>query len=181
MRSRLNKRPAGRTARSIRGSPLTATTWPRNFGKSSRSGRTRLRPPNSLALRATPQRVTSPLLQPDDLSADSRLRPSFAEDGRPRLIDFPIEEIVVAGPGVDFDPTDLAIKIAGMPGRMLLLCCSIRQPAIGTVKKFGGPDTACHGRDDATHRAGVPARSSDIVNDLLPQPSRPASYAIALS
>lgn len=51
---------------------------------------------------------------------------------------------------------------------MLLFRRSIRQSAIGTVKKLGRPDTACHGRDDAMHHAGTPVRASFILNDLLP-------------
>lgn len=80
----------------------------------------------------------------DVIEAKLRSRPSFAEDGRLRLIDFPIEKFVIAGPGVDFDPANLASEAPGMRGRMLLLRRSIGQPTIGTVKKLGRPDTACH-------------------------------------
>ena len=45
----------------------------------------------------------------------ARGRPPFSEFARLRLIDLPIEEIVIAGPGVDFDPANLAGETAGMP------------------------------------------------------------------
>ena len=75
----------------------------------------------------------------------SGLRPPFSEGGRLRLIDFPVEEFVIAGPGVDFDTANLAAKAAGMPGRMLLARRGVRQPAIGTAKILGLPNLACHG------------------------------------
>jgi hypothetical protein len=51
----------------------------------------------------------------DDVAAELRSRPPFAEDRRLRLIDFPIEEVVIAGPGVDLDPADFASEASGMP------------------------------------------------------------------
>jgi len=40
--------------------------------------------------------------------------PPFPEDGRTRLIDFPVEKVVLARPGVDLAPANLASKAAGM-------------------------------------------------------------------
>jgi hypothetical protein len=74
-----------------------------------------------------------------------RSRPSFPEYGRLRLIDFPIEKVVIAGPGVNLDPTNLASKAAGMPGRMLLPGRGVGQTAIGAAEIFGGPNGARHG------------------------------------
>jgi hypothetical protein len=51
----------------------------------------------------------------DDVAAELRSRPSFAEDGGLWLIDFPIEEVVIAGPGMDFNPADLASEASRMP------------------------------------------------------------------
>jgi hypothetical protein len=70
--------------------------------------------------------------------------PPFPKDGRLRLIDFPIEEIVVARPRVDLDPANLTAETAGMLVWMLLPCRGVGQPAIGTVKIFGRPYVACH-------------------------------------
>ena len=58
---------------------------------------------------------------------------------------------------------------------MLLFRCSVTQSATRTVKKFGGPDAACHGRDDATSRARDPAHIATVVNDLLPGRQKPAN------
>lgn len=46
--------------------------------------------------------------------------PPFTEDACFRLIDLPIEKIIIAGPRVDFDPANLTAETAGMPGWMLL-------------------------------------------------------------
>jgi len=50
--------------------------------------------------------------------ACARLRvfPPFPEYGRLRLIDFPIEKVIVARPGVHFDAANFASEIAGVPG-----------------------------------------------------------------
>jgi hypothetical protein len=71
-------------------------------------------------------------------------RPPFPKHGRVRLIDFPIEKIIIAGPRVDLGPANLAAETARMLVWMPLPCRDVRQPAIGTVKKFGRPDIACH-------------------------------------
>ena len=70
--------------------------------------------------------------------------PPFPKDGRLRLIDFPIEKIVIAGPRVDFAPANLTAETAGMLVWMLLPCRGVREPAIGTAKIFGRPCTAGH-------------------------------------
>ena len=70
--------------------------------------------------------------------------PPFPEYGRVRLIDFPIKKIIIARPCMDFGPANLAAETARMLVGMLLLCRSVRQPAIGTAKKFGRPYFACH-------------------------------------
>ena len=106
------------------------------------------------------------------------LGPALAEDGRGRLIDLPVEEIVIAGPCVDFCAADFACESAGMPRRMLLLRCGVTEPALGAFKKFSGPDAACHGGDDATLGANDPARFAAVVNDLLPGQKKPAKCPI---
>jgi hypothetical protein len=45
--------------------------------------------------------------------------PPFPKHGRPRLIDFPIEKIIIAGPRVDLAPANLAGETAGMLAWML--------------------------------------------------------------
>jgi hypothetical protein len=70
--------------------------------------------------------------------------PPFPEYGRVRLVDFPIEKIIIARPRMDFRPANLAAETARMLVWMLLLCCGVRQPAIGAAKKFGRPNVACH-------------------------------------
>ena len=65
-----------------------------------------------------------------------------------------------------------------MPGRMLLLRCGVTDRATGAIKKFGGPDAACHGDDDATPAANDPARFAAVVNDLLPGQKKPAKRPI---
>jgi len=71
-------------------------------------------------------------------------RPPFPKHGRVRLIDFPIEKIIIAGPRVDLGPANLAAETARMLVWMPLPCRDVRQPAIGTAKKFGRPYLACH-------------------------------------
>src|SRR5882724_486502 len=73
-------------------------------------------------------------------------RPPFPKDGRVRLIDFPIEKIIIAGPRVDLGRANLAAETARMLAWMPLPCRDVRQPAIGAVKKFGRPYLACHPR-----------------------------------
>src|ERR1700690_2710085 len=70
--------------------------------------------------------------------------PPFPKDGRLRLIDFPIEELIIAGPSVDLDPANLTTETARMLVWMQLPCRGVRQPAIGTAKIFGRPYAACH-------------------------------------
>jgi hypothetical protein len=70
--------------------------------------------------------------------------PPFPKDGRLRLIDFPIEKIIIARPRVDLDPANLTAETARMFVGMLLPCRGVRQPAIGTAKIFGRPYVACH-------------------------------------
>jgi hypothetical protein len=77
-------------------------------------------------------------------AASARGRPPLAEVGPLRLVDLPIEKIIIAGPGVDFAPADLTVETAGVPGRMLLPCRGVRQRAIGTAEIFGCKKTACH-------------------------------------
>ena len=71
-------------------------------------------------------------------------RPPFSKDRRLRLVDFPVEKIIVARPCVNFDAANLAAEAAGMLGWMLLPRRGVRQPAVGTAKKFGRPYVACH-------------------------------------
>ena len=61
------------------------------------------------------------------------------------MIDLPIEEIIIAGPGVDLGLANLTPEIAGMLVEMLLPGRAVGQPAIGTVEIFCGPKVvACH-------------------------------------
>ena len=85
--------------------------------------------------------------------------PPFPKDGRLRLIDFPIEKIVIAGPRVDFAPANLTAETAGMLVWMLLPCRGVREPAIGTAKIFGRPHVACH---SATMRCTEPFSSPNV-------------------
>jgi hypothetical protein len=71
--------------------------------------------------------------------------PPFPKDGRLRLVDLPIEKIIIARPRVDFAPANFTVEAAGMPGRMLLPCRGVRQRAIGTAEIFACKKTACHG------------------------------------
>jgi hypothetical protein len=68
----------------------------------------------------------------------------FPKDGRLRLIDFPIEKIIIARPRVYLGPANLTAETARMFVGMLLPCRGVRQPAIGTAKIFGRPYVACH-------------------------------------
>ena len=78
-------------------------------------------------------------------AASARGRPPLAEVGPLRLVDLPVEEIIIARPRVDFAPANLAVETAGMPGWMLLPCRGVRQRAIGTAEIFAREKTACHG------------------------------------
>jgi hypothetical protein len=61
------------------------------------------------------------------------------------VIDFPVEKIVIAGPGVDLGLANLTLETAGMPVCVLLPGRSVGQPAIRTVKILDGPYVvACH-------------------------------------
>jgi hypothetical protein len=71
-------------------------------------------------------------------------RPPFPKDRRLRLIDLPVEKIIIARPRVNFDPANLAAEAAGMLGWMLLPRRGVRQTTIGAAKKFGCPYVACH-------------------------------------
>ena len=75
----------------------------------------------------------------------ARGRPPLAEVGPLRLVDLPIEKIIIARPRVDFAPANFTVEAAGMPGRMLLPCRGVRQRAIGTAEIFACKKTACHG------------------------------------
>jgi hypothetical protein len=76
--------------------------------------------------------------------AESTQTPPLPKDGCLRLIDFPIEEIIIARPRVDFGRANLTAETARMLVWMVLPCRGVRQPAIGTAKKFGRPHVACH-------------------------------------
>jgi len=54
-----------------------------------------------------------------------RSRPPFPKGGRTRLINFPIEKIVIARPRVDFAPANLAAESARMLVRMLFPSCGV--------------------------------------------------------
>ena len=82
--------------------------------------------------------------QPSGTSDACWSPPPFPEDERVRLINFPIEKIIIAGPCMDLGPADLTVETARMLVWMLLSCRGVRQPAIGTAKKFGRPYVACH-------------------------------------
>ena len=70
--------------------------------------------------------------------------PPFPKNERLRLIVFPIEEIVIAGPRVDYAPANLTAEPVRMLVWMLLPRCGVREPAIGTAKIFGRPCSAGH-------------------------------------
>jgi hypothetical protein len=59
------------------------------------------------------------------------------------MIDFPVEKIIIAGPGVDLGLANLTLETAGMPVGMLLPCRGVGQPAIRTVEIFDGPYVVC--------------------------------------
>lgn len=52
--------------------------------------------------------------------------PPFPKDGRRYLIDLPIKKSIIAGPGVDFAPANLAAETAGVLVWMLLPDCGVR-------------------------------------------------------
>jgi hypothetical protein len=70
--------------------------------------------------------------------------PPFPKDRRLRLVDLPVEEIIISRPRVNFYPANLAAEAAGMLARMLFPRRGVRQPAVGTAKEFGCPYVACH-------------------------------------
>src|SRR5712671_8205893 len=70
--------------------------------------------------------------------------PPFPKHGRPRLVDFPVEKIIIARPRVDLAPANLTAETARMLVWMLLPCRGVRQPAVGTAKIFGRPYATCH-------------------------------------
>src|ERR1700734_2355098 len=76
--------------------------------------------------------------------ASARSSPPFAELGRIRLVDLPVEEIVVAGPRVDQAPADFASEAAGTLGRLFFLGHAVGQRATGTAEIFDDEKTACH-------------------------------------
>ena len=59
---------------------------------------------------------TAEISRREDGRGEFRSGPSFAEDGRLRLIDLPAEEVVIAGPFVDLGPANFAREAAGMLG-----------------------------------------------------------------
>ena len=65
--------------------------------------------------------------------------PPFPKTARHRLIDFPIEEIIIARPRVDLGPANLTAETTRMLVWMPLPCRDVRQPAIGIAEKFGRP------------------------------------------
>jgi hypothetical protein len=48
--------------------------------------------------------------------------PPFPKGGRTRLVDFPPEEIIIAGPRMDLGPANLTAETAGLLGEMPLPC-----------------------------------------------------------
>ena len=96
--------------------------------------------------------------------------PPFPKDRRLRLIDFPIEKFIIAGPRVDLGRANLTLETAKMLIWMLLPCRSVRQPAIGTGKIFGHPYVACHPAIMAMwrllHRPACP-NSCATINERL--------------
>lgn len=79
-----------------------------------------------------------------ELSLRCSLAPPSAKARGLRLVDFPIEKIIVAGPRVDLAPANLASEISRLLVCMLLPCRGVRHPAIGTAEIFDRPDVACH-------------------------------------
>jgi hypothetical protein len=73
-----------------------------------------------------------------------RSAPPFAETGRIRLVDLPIEKLVIAGPGMDLAPANLATEAAGMLVLVMFPRRGVRQPAMGAAKIFGCPNAICH-------------------------------------
>src|SRR5271163_4663521 len=80
----------------------------------------------------------------DRRPASARSRPPFTELGRIRLVDLPVEEIVVAGPRVNQAAADFASEAAGTLGRLLFLGHAVGQRATGTAEIFDDEKTACH-------------------------------------
>ena len=107
--------------------------------------------------------------------------PPFSKSGRLRLIDFPIEKVIIARPRVDLARANLTPEAAGILVWMLLHRCAVGQPAIGTAKIFGRPYFAFHPAIMRCTRHYVPAQQSATNNDLLPKPLKAAEYWLALS
>src|SRR5271169_1064651 len=86
------------------------------------------------------------LVRPTALSVASRysLSPPSPKGGRLRLIDFPIEKIIIASPGVDLASANLTSEVSRLLVCMLFSGRGVRHPAIGTAKIFDGPDVAYH-------------------------------------
>jgi hypothetical protein len=76
--------------------------------------------------------------------ADAALMPLFPEDRRPRSQAFPIEEFVIAGPGVDLGIANPAIKAAETLVLVFFPCRGVVHPAARAGEPFGRPNAVGH-------------------------------------
>lgn len=72
------------------------------------------------------------------------LVPLFAENGRLRPDALPVEEFVIAGPGVDLGIANAAAEAAGTPILMFLPGRGVVHPATGAGELLGSPDAVGH-------------------------------------
>ena len=72
------------------------------------------------------------------------LTPLFSEDGRFRPHALPVEELMIAGPGVDLGIANPAFEIAGTPVLMFLAGGGVIHPAARAGEPFGRPDAVGH-------------------------------------
>jgi hypothetical protein len=68
----------------------------------------------------------------------------FSKDGQPHLDGLPIEEIVIAGPCVNFGIADSTFETTGTIVLMFLSRRGIIHPATGAGKLFGHPYAVGH-------------------------------------
>jgi hypothetical protein len=120
-------------------------------------------------INARPRRKPAPRSKP--VRSQRRLGSLFLpKDGRFRLVGLPIEEIINAGPSVDFASAYPAHETARMLVWMLLPRRGVRHPAIGAGEMFGRPNATRHPANMRTKSDAFPARpiaTIGLVNRLL--------------
>ena len=94
---------------------------------------------------------------------------------RPHIGGLPIEEIINAGPGVDFGLANLAVETAGTRLVMFLFCRSVIEPAIGAGEMLDCPYAAGH---SANMRCESPIFQHRTLPKLMTRYPRKASAPV---